>query len=1214
MSGYSARYLDRFDNLNTIKDFDTGAQSPALIEAELKGEAVLIKHWVQECPDTERVLQDIWRYEVRQLHRLKGYPGVGDFIAPIIASNNDNDGFYLVLGAGVRRPLSIYISKSTGRILRARQWINNLKNKSNRARLWRNIGRIAKALQILHSQGILHRNLDCDSILTDISSDEDDFQLTGFEWSIRLQHFSDETMVTTASSHSLGNIFSFLTDWHDLGKLVARILEVEFSKICDLSYPIRSLVEETELILDEINLIRGLSGVVRIDSSTPFEGLSYEMLQPKLELIIKKLSELNTSQDEGYKIAFLLSPPANPPSAKANRMPVHSAIQRAFYDLHGLAIPANDVGEFIRFIERDLESTSILSLFKNEREVEEVVLLGSRLTYVLTKNKRVGGDAEGTWDCAFCTHAYLSPPRKIDGTNPTKILNSKISCFGHNDPAGQASWDSRSWQDIVCELRNANSGDNDSETLLLGFAAYHLAEIAYAKSEIYPVEVVTYKPDPEDPGHSVVRVKCRSDSAADDISSTLQIKSPANRFKEILLGSASEPNWILVSNINFSDDDQEIILTFLQHQEVTGEDIFEFQASNPDPEYQFYYLVPGSAQGTIKQLGRRAFAIDALSEHAELIRMLERPHLSHMDSHENYVTDSAFDQLDTSKQDVFKKIQSTLPLYLVQGPPGVGKTHLVTALVRQAFETEPSSRILLTAQSHSTVQHLYKEVKNAIDAQGKESPLIVSCIKDANGDEEKDAISQLDDLAKRYLESLTTSDAFRAAPTDITKEKLIELCKDGNRSMRFSFMGQLLRSANLVFTTTNSRQIEDLIRARSQFDWSIMEETGKVTGIELLSPLLLSYRRLMIGDHKQLPPYATEQMQQTLKDTSRLRGALQMSTEVYNSQIKGEFIKEAFTAEKIREITTEKLSKISSEAIRLHLLFESFVNEEIVVAKKSLAHYGSSDFHRPIASMLSIQHRMHPDIASLISGTFYDDKLKTYKDKEVSYTSNPRPFLFEGDCKVSRKLNGAAIVWIETPDIQANRGVKSKEEKPTWNNSLERKVIIRALSRLRPRSTGKPPKLALLSPYAVQVRLLEKEIERCGSGLDNLRHFLKPDDSSTFCKTVDSFQGAEADLVIVSLVRNNGESHPLGALGFLLDSRRMNVLLSRAKYQLVIVGSYEFITCWSQKIKEQEIRKGNLRNEFLVRLVGELENHKKDGKLLTVKHDQVLSLAKINRE
>ncbi|MFD2838832.1 AAA domain-containing protein [Azotobacter vinelandii] len=91
--------------------------------------------------------------------------------------------------------------------------------------------------------------------------------------------------------------------------------------------------------------------------------------------------------------------------------------------------------------------------------------------------------------------------------------------------------------------------------------------------------------------------------------------------------------------------------------------------------------------------------------------MLERPHLECMDSHESYVTDSAFEQLDSSKKDVFKRIQNTLPLYLVQGPPGVGKKHLVTALVRQAFESEPSSRLLLTAQSHSTVQHLYKEVK-----------------------------------------------------------------------------------------------------------------------------------------------------------------------------------------------------------------------------------------------------------------------------------------------------------------------------------------------------------------------------------------------------------------------------------------------------------------------------------------------------------------------
>ncbi len=58
--------------------------------------------------------------------------------------------------------------------------------------------------------------------------------------------------------------------------------------------------------------------------------------------------------------------------------------------------------------------------------------------------------------------------------------------------------------------------------------------------------------------------------------------------------------------------------------------------------------------------------------------------------------------------------------------------------------------------------------------------------------------------------------------------------------------------------------------------------------------------------------------------------------------------------------------------------------------------------------------------------------------------------------------------------------------------------------------------------------------------------------------TVDSFQGSEADLVVLSLVRNNQRTG-LSALGFLRDKRRMNVALSRARSKLVIVGSLAFL-------------------------------------------------------
>lgn len=50
--------------------------------------------------------------------------------------------------------------------------------------------------------------------------------------------------------------------------------------------------------------------------------------------------------------------------------------------------------------------------------------------------------------------------------------------------------------------------------------------------------------------------------------------------------------------------------------------------------------------------------------------------------------------------------------------------------------------------------------------------------------------------------------------------------------------------------------------------------------------------------------------------------------------------------------------------------------------------------------------------------------------------------------------------------------------------------------------------------------------------------------------TIDSFQGQEADIIIISLVRSNSDQE----IGFLADYRRMNVALTRAKKQLFIIG------------------------------------------------------------
>src|SRR5262249_61078698 len=69
---------------------------------------------------------------------------------------------------------------------------------------------------------------------------------------------------------------------------------------------------------------------------------------------------------------------------------------------------------------------------------------------------------------------------------------------------------------------------------------------------------------------------------------------------------------------------------------------------------------------------------------------------------------------------------------------------------------------------------------------------------------------------------------------------------------------------SLTYCTTTAGDLEELAAGAQSFDWSIVEEAGKVHGFELALPLQAGHRWLLIGDPKQLPPYRDEDYQESI--------------------------------------------------------------------------------------------------------------------------------------------------------------------------------------------------------------------------------------------------------------------------------------------------------------------------------------------------------------
>ncbi len=194
-------------------------------------------------------------------------------------------------------------------------------------------------------------------------------------------------------------------------------------------------------------------------------------------------------------------------------------------------------------------------------------------------------------------------------------------------------------------------------------------------------------------------------------------------------------------------------------------------------------------------------------------------------------------------------------------------------------------------------------------------------------------------------------------------------------------------------------------------------------------------------------------------------------------------------------------------------------------------------------TVLKYQHRMHPDISKFPREQFYKN------EGALLDLENPKPIAEMREWNYDRYLKHS--IWIN---------VKGKTVK-NYNND-EAKELISELEKFidfankNEQPEGKEWTIACLTFYKGQEAKIRERLQKL-TGLENaFSNFnIERNGKKINIKlhTVDKFQGHEADIIFLSMVQTFRD-------GFMDNPNRLNVAITRAKFQLVIVGDYEYFT------------------------------------------------------
>ncbi|KAF9373618.1 hypothetical protein CPC16_001761 [Podila verticillata] len=307
----------------------------------------------------------------------------------------------------------------------------------------------------------------------------------------------------------------------------------------------------------------------------------------------------------------------------------------------------------------------------------------------------------------------------------------------------------------------------------------------------------------------------------------------------------------------------------------------------------------------------------------------------------------------------------------------------------------------------------------------------------------------------------------------------------------------ILRNARVIGVTTYGAARHQTLITTLRPKIVICEEAGEVLESHILTALSESTQHLiLVGDHLQLRP----------------------------------------------KISTYELSSESYPGQQYNLdrsLFERLINTAKVPS-----------------SLLTTQRRMRPEICDMVRHTLYPELVDGGKVLEYRNVSGMATNLFfMSHCHPEDRRDQYLAL--------------------SASNTFEAKMVEALVQHLL-KNGYKQSNIAVLTPYINQLTKLrdtlqgttelaidERDQEQLNDTEDKKHITINFVNSQSFdnrltLRTIDNYQGEEADIIIVSLVRSNTERDEQGwspTIGFLRSPNRTSVLLSRARHGMYLIGN-----------------------------------------------------------